>query len=1774
MTKLRYYLLALVALIAFAGAEAQTYATLWKQHSEAKAADLPKRQLDVLRQIASKAEAGRDYGQLYKALMLQAQTLGDISPDSLRPALERLTARKDRTTDSVARAVLAAALYNIHNDTYRQHSSDSLRLQLRQEAMAPASLLAQTSQSGYEPFVVSGSECRTVFGGDMLSVIGYEVEDYAAMHSEYVRRANRPAACITALEMLRRGPATRTAYRLSTSPYLVSLDSLAEIYGDLPACGEVAITRYKYMSECRDVSAGDKIAYIHRALSRWGAWPPMNELRAAEKQLTQKRFSVWAETNTVASGRTQTLYLRDIRAIDRVQLRIDGRKVVATTSFDGRPDYQLFNDSITIPALPVGKHTLELTAPGINTPAKLDYYVSDLYILAIGLPDDKTRIVVVDRTTGRPVPEAGIKLTPYQKDKATRTLYTDKNGEIVCTAAQLRGCSVQPFTARDNCCPDSRLYTNLSYSTDGATGDKLEIFTDRRIYRPGQTVHVAVVSYRQTGDAEYSTNENKPVEIILRDANYKEAARKTVATDAYGHASCDFLLPTATLTGTFTLDAGRLARQSIRVEQYKRPTFRVEMPPVEDHYSMGDTLNLEGMAKSFAGQPVPGARVGYTVSRRAGMRWNSFGSLRMQSEIIYQAEAATAADGRFRVSVPLTVEKGYERQLFAFDVDVDVTDLGGETQHASATIPLGGRAVMLTSDIVEQQLADSLRKITFRLYNTAGIDIDATVSYSIDGGATRQTPTRMAVEVESLASGVHTLLATCEGDTLRQEFTVFRETDTHPCRTTRQWMWQSSQDFPADGRPVTVQVGCSDKDTYIYYSYISGGKLLDSGVHHLSDSLLNTRWTYSDDYKDGLLLCYAWVKDGHRYGTQRISLRRPLADKRLRMRWTTFRDRLTPGSRETWTLHIDDPKGGKADAAVIATVYDKSLDMLAGHRWSLDVWQRRGTTFGGWISPTARQLNDETEALLALPKVSIFRPACFDNSLFPYLFAKEVYSGRHYMRAAGVNILSAKSTMSDTAEAMTDTKSADAAPEVLVEEADAAALHARADESATETFTRERLEETAAFFPALTTDADGNVALSFTLPESVTTWRCMAVANNRQMDCGAIDGEAVASKDVMIQPNVPRFLREGDATTLLARLTNTTHRAIAGTACLEMIDPATDKVVFTHSQPVTLAADTTQSVGFAYTAASADCLLICRMTIKGDGFSDGEQHYLPILPGRERITVAKPLAQTGKGRLTVDLKSLATDPTATYTIEYAANPAWLAVQALPALGTPRNDNAASLATALYADVLGKFIADNNPQLGRLAEADKADASTLQSALQKNDELRDIALDETPWVAEAQSEADQKARLAEFFDTNSLALRTEQTAKRLAELQRQDGAWSWWKGMDASLYITLNNTLLLARLQKLTATQAYDDMLTRAISWLDNEMTEQVERWKAEEKKGHKVHTDTETATDFLYIYGITGRKATATTDYILARMSPTPADILRKAKMAAIQAWAGKKSLAVQTVQSLVEFSVYRPEMGRYYDTRRAAYSWRSYQIPTVVAAIEAIRDITPADKTTVQQMCQWLVAQKHSQLWTDDITSAEAVYALMRTSPVAAAEPARLTIDGKAVETKPTAGMGYQKTTAPATARKLTIEQKAATTGIGAVYAQYMGRATQNTDCGELSVSREVVGDMRIGGRVTVRITIDARRDLDFVEVADRRAACMESRTCLSHYSGGAYCTPKDNATYYYFDKLRKGRHVLETEYYIDRSGTFSSGSCRVQCAYAPEFTATAAAGEITINK
>ena len=1801
----------------------QTYDALWRQVKDAQEKDLPQTELQVLRKIAQKAEKERVYGQLLKAELSEACALTMVSPDSLRPAVERLCQRAKAANNVPLQAVYYAVIGKVYKQNPElDENREGIAEDYFRKALAHPAQLAAIKATDYQPFVEEGEDSR-IFGNDLLSLIGTETEQYKPLVDYYLTTDNRQAQLLSSLSLIE-SEEPDEAEKIENSPYLGRLDSLIERYADLPECGEVALERYEFMDEKTNATAEQKVAYIDEALSRWGGWKHMNWLRNSRNDLTALQFHARMDWMVWIPNRQQPIYLYNLRGINQLTLRfyrvkIDGDTelqaddsndykklkplltpldITLQRTYTGKKDYELYNDTLMLEGLPVGVYMMEVESkPQTKTDRRL-FFVSDVRVLMEALPKNQIRYVAVSATTGQPLQGAQLRLTQrngYRKNKTVTTLTTGKDGECLYTYKDNeRPHDVYATTVSDKACPLMSNYSYFSYNDNQRTQEQTNIYTDRAIYRPGQTVQVAAILYQTENGFEHKVLPNRKVKAQLRDANYKTIEEKELVTDDYGTVSTQFTLPASGLTGQFSIQINNNT-QYFQVEEYKRPTFQVEFPKVEQDYKDGDTLTIKATARTYAGVPVQGARVKYKVERRMAFWWMSyyrywqggFIGTAQQNEEVFAGEAMTQDDGTFEVKMPMVLPRSLHPLFYNFVVVADVTDQGGETHQGQLSLPLGNRKTALTADLPDKVLAEQMPQVKLHVLNAAGNDVQAMVRYQVDGGKWQEVASNspFTISKSQLKSGKHTLKAEYEGETLERDFVVFSLDDKRPATETDDWFHVSSSKFTNDGKPVTVQVGSSAKDVHMVYTLLAGNDIIEQGAVDRSNELFNRKLTYKPEYGNGLAISFAWMKEGKTY-QHNCQILRPLPDQQLTMKWETFRDRLTPGQQEEWTLTIAKPDGQAANASLLATLYDKSLDQIVAHNWSLTpVYNlpipRIHWTYGRWGS-TILYGSYHEKALKAI----LLQFNHFDNNCIP-----SFWMGRHRLtsfKGRGMvlhEVAVAKQTAMPSM-AMAKNAAADTFDGLAMEEAAADEdMGNQLTESNTEAKqeaepqVRENLQETAFFYPQLLTDNEGRVSLKFTLPESLTTWRFMGIAHTKDMMHGYIDGEAVAQKEVMIQPNVPRFLRLGDEGTISARIFNTTDKAVDGTVTLQLLNAESGHVILSEQKQQTLEANGSSAVTFRVNSTQLDGnqLLICKMIVSGQTFSDGEQHYLPILPNQERVTVTVPFTQNEPGTKTIDLDDLYSHTTlnsqpATLTIEYTNNPAWLVVQALPTIASPRDKNAISQAASLYANTLGRHFMAQNPQVKHVFEMWKReDAShlTLRSQLEKDEELKDLLLNETPWVMDAEREAEQKQRLADFFDENLMQQRLESATTQLQQLQNSDGSWSWWPGMRGSAYMTINISEMLVRLNQMAGKQnETDKMLDNAFRFMGKEMAELVSEMKKQEKKGVRQSFPSHQALEWLYICALDGRTLPQNVQsanlYLkdLLKKDVKNQTIYEKAMSAIV--------LGSQLyIKSLKEWTVYKEEMGRYYDTPRASYSWRNYRIPTQVAAIEALQRLTPNDRQTIEEMQRWLLQEKRTTCWDTPLSSVDAIYAFFSGShsPIDThqAPLTTLKVNGTPVETsQATAGIGYVKTAMPLQgAKTFTAEKTTTGTSWGAVYAQFMQPSGDIKDqASGISVKRELIpATLKVGDRVKVRITIEADRDYDFVQVVDKRAACLEPVAQLSGYRYGYYCTPKDYTTNYYFDMLSKGRHVIETEYYVDREGQYETGTCTAQCAYSPEF-------------
>ena len=1814
--------------------QADSYTGLWKRFAELQRKDLPKSEMEVLDQIAQKATVEKRYGHLLKAELQKASLNTNIAPDSLEAEISRLLAKEERAQagDLALAAVYDCALGKIYEMNPLVESSLALMKQYYKKAMAHPDVLAKHSSDEYEPLLIKGGDSK-IFYDDLLHVIGFETNDYQTLHDYYLSHHNRPAACICAVKLLEQDENDNVA-EIRKSKYMQRVDSLMKVYADLRECGELAIARYRLMEQSNDATAEDKMNYINYALSRWGAvggWSRMNILRNAQSELTRPCYQVNIGDELSLPDTPRKVRINSIRNINSLTMNVYKLNVKGDTKLDpqtnadyeslkrgavllpqatqtrryiGQPAYQENTDSMTIMGLAKGVYMVEVTTDDKDiAPQRTLLHVSDLYVLSEVLPDKKIRLAVVSATTGQPVAGAKVRLITsdyYGKGDKVKILTTEKDGEVLSSYSGRIPDRVYVYTDEDVSAPEINFGGYFAYHESKQNSNQASLFTDRSIYRRGQTVHVAVWAYRNKDHQDLSVLPSVNLILTLRDANHKEVRTQRVETDSYGTASADFILPSAGLTGQYTITCTGPSQgwTSFSVEDYKRPTYEVEFDKVTTGYQSGDTLRLTGRAHSYAGVPVQGAKVKFSVQRRPSFWWWYRG--KNDTRTLAEDTLQTDAQGQFVVKVPMVLPEDIDAKyprFYDFVIHALVTDHAGESHEGEIHLPLSTHPTAFSCDLPDKVLRDSLKTIRFSYKNNAGEEIPGLVNYTLDG----KSYTGKANEVianshlTGLSSGVHHLVAICGQDTLRKEVVVFSMSDRKPVVENHDWFYQSSKAFPQNGKPVYVQIGSSDPDQHIFYTIFSGKAVLEHGVIKQSNALTTRHFSYKEEYGNGILITYAWVKGGKLYHHE-AGIQRPLPDKHLTVKWTTFRDKLTPGQKEEWTLTITRPDGKPAKAQLLATLYDQSLDPIKKHDWTFapSLFQNLPSArwWGGYFNATG------------LYGFQGFKPlqeneldfTHFDTTVFNFIpVAQEevmvMGSGKPSHRSRTM----AKTSLMNVMIKKDSAVKPEAAPPVGA----TAEMVEDSEETAASGQVRENLNETAFFYPALETDDKGNVAVRFTLPESVTTWRFLGLAHDAEMDYGYIDGKAVAQKTVMVQPNMPRFLRTGDQAQLATRISNTSDKQASGVATLQLIDPATERVVFTQRHPFQVMTHETTTVGFDVdmdrVKSYENSLLVCKITAAGKGFSDGEQHYLPIMPEQEQVVTTVPFTQHGAGTEQIDLTKLF--PTGSkdkkLTVEYTNNPTWLMIQALPALSSPTTDDVISQAAAYYSNSMAGHLLKSASQIQSTIELwkqEKGTETSLIGQLEKDQDLKTLVLDETPWVMDAKKETDQKQQLLQYFDESALGYRLSSSLSKMKKLQNPDGSWSWWPGMPGSLYMTTAVSEMMVRLNALIGKQ--DDtstLLYAAFRYMGKKIAEEVAEMKKAEKKGVKNVRPSETAVHYLYLCALDGRKLPASQQsdvaYLVQHLAkqPTAFTIYGKALAAVIF---GKSShdtaLAKQYLQSLMEYSVYRKETGRYFDTPKAYYSWFDYRIPTQVAAIEALKLLRPQDYQTIEEMQRWLLQEKRTTSWSTPINSVDAVYAFLdgETGKLSRqGESTVLKVDGKVLESpKETAGLGYVKTTVNGDhVQTFTAEKTSEGTSWGAVYAQFMQKTKEVAKASSgMSIDREIIGgtdQLKVGDKVRVRITIIADRDYDFVQVADKRAACLEPLHQLSGYQGGYYCSPRDNATYYYFDRLSKGKHVLETEYYVDRAGTYSMGTCTVQSAYCPSYGGRSAAQSLTIK-
>ncbi|MEQ2479302.1 alpha-2-macroglobulin family protein [Phocaeicola vulgatus] len=1879
--KIRYLsLIVLLVMSVFAPMQAQTYDNLWKELEVLERKDLPKSVISEAMKIYDKAKAEQNVPQMMKAYLTAMQYRSLLTPDSLKVDMNGLEQWASQTGSMEDKAILYSILGEMTMPAdvkkglgYLQASlKDKDRLLLIPvEKLRPMVRVGEASKRYFRDNLYNLLARRAIQimqqyrwqaaakanQTNSLSVDMTDMDQFVTYQFVPVSDCDLTAAVMQTYQSLLKAYDTETERE---GWLLTGIDALNYLYRNFSGnfsndvCQQelrkwihtypaVKTVPEAYLALAQFLqyqnNQVERLRIVREGIAGYPRYEGINQLKNIEKEILNASLSL--EIATVYPGEQQSVKVnyKNLTGITlqlyKVNLPVTSAVLQnRTTHFESKyarlqreehfslkptTDYLNVDTPLTIQAPQAGIYFLKAVPDGkkgVSDGTLMN--VTALKTIYRPLPDGTLELVVVDAVSGQPVSEAEVTIYTEKGGgySPQQTYQVDKQGTLKLDFLNSNKYWYNAHTAADNAMPILNLWKNDYYYKESKRKEVLQLFTDRSIYRPGQTVYVSGLAYEMEKDSTRVLADKKYT-VSLYDANNNETGKVEVRTNGFGSFSGQFVLPSPCLTGYFSLRAADTS-VSFKVEEYKRPTFDVTFEPVKVEYQVGDSIEVVGMAKTFAGAPVQNARVHYNISRSYAWVWRFMG----RGSARWEGEAMTDADGKFSVPVHFEIDSDRRESplwYYTYNIQADVTDGAGETQQANLSLPLGSTSMVLNMDNLPDNLVKEKKlEIKLTAMNLSGEPVDTPVTYQVvemeeqkDGqekegrkvltGTVEANKSFVPEAIYALPSGNYRLKLSAKDTqgrecTASKNFLLFSLNDKRPPFVITDWFYQDGLEFDA-ASPATVYIGSSEKNVYLLYDVFAGNKRLESKRIELSDSVVSFRFPYKKEYGDGILVSMAFVKDGRLY-SHNARIMKPAPEKKLQLKWTTFRDKLRPGQQEEWKLTVLYPDGSPAEAEMLATMYDASLDKIySAHKLDFGVDFHYVVPLTYWNTSYMRNaylyVDFPLKRLRAVPLE-------YSELIIPSTGRMEAmvvgYGGSPRATLAGALKIRGRSAANAVMnqEAVTDM----VLQEEMVETSAQEKVEMGSSEELAETGDiqiRENFAETAFFYPQLRTNEKGEVSISFVLPESLTRWKFMGLAHTRNVDYGKIEATATASKEFMLQPNMPRFVRVGDKANIAASLMNLSDKGVKGTVRMELFNPETEKVFYSQKQKFDVKGGETGHVNFTFEVGDKYAVMACRMVADGDTFSDGEQRYIPVLTDKQWVTETVPLNVNGEGAHTFSLENLFNKHSKTaseqrLTVEFTAHPAWYAVQALPVVAHPQNEDALSWATAYYAHSLAAYIVKENPRIKQVFDSWKAQGGTKEtfmSNLQKNQELKNILLAETPWLAEATNEAEQKQRIATLFDLNTMNSQLAVSVEKLGELQNADGAWSWYKGMQGSRYVTTQVMEMLVRLNALThqdADSRMQPMIQKGFEYLGKQAAEEYKSMKEAEKKGAVGIRPSEQVLRYLYICALDGKAPVdeKVNRYFIDKLSGEGKEltIYGKALGAIILQQAGKVAEARLFMQSLMEYSVVTDEMGRYFDTPKARYSWFSYKIPTEVAAMEAIQRITK-DTKAIDEMKRWLLKQKQTQTWETPIATADAVYALMATGAsdlLANTGGVEITLGKEVIRTPADDAIGYIKKTVSGDVmniKKVRVDKEGTGMGWGAVYAQYLESMDQIGEQGNgLSVSRQLYkgnealnesAPLKVGDKITVRLTVKADRDMDFVQIKDDRAACMEPLQAVSGFRWGNglgyYQATKDASTQFFIDQMRKGTYVIEYQVYVNRTGEYQTGIATVQSAYAPEF-------------
>lgn len=1816
------------------------------------------------------------YTDILKLERLKRQTTDEVERAVLASVLGGLYRSNDDRNRNYGERT------DTHPDSIREWSSAQF-LKVSEEnyaeSMAHPELLAEAKAADYMPFVERGEDAA-YFDGDLLNVIGrraaYSFSGlvretcvksapvFGKMLSVYRSRGNREAELFVMLDSVQEcamaemellggyAPVSEALERkvLQSDAYKTYMRMLSR-FGDLPEAAEV----YIGMLDELIVTDSLKMRWAEEGYAQYKAYPRakalLNEKRELEAPSLTLDFPSVVNPDVPFDGEVRH---RNVNGLElRWYLLPDGKpngneekkyqkNKEAYVKEHGRLQKTEHLDWAQRAAYVQACDTFRLQCPGIGyyvVIGKVDgqalkdllwaeFCSTRLAMMHGFLPDSVTLCTVVDGKTGSPVAGATVKW--YARNELVHSAQTDAEGkarwhygDYLKENKNPRVLNIEYYKGDDRCNLGGTIYVWRSGSpAEKKTEKKERLYTDRAIYRPGQTVYVGGLCTDEMHWDEMAV-EGRKVALELRDPNGKTVAEQTVESDEMGTFSASFTLPSTGMSGRYVVKSGKSV-VDFTVEEYKRPTFEVRLDEAEECRHVGDTLYLTGEAMNYNGTPLRGGRVSAETSVARWFYSNSPGEDVQALDTVY-----TDADGKFTLEVPVRkMDRQMEWRGMRQLVHVAVLSPTGETQEASVSFPLAKEGMAFTIKAGETVLLrDSLPPITTVVRTASGavwrdtVVITCDVYHAPEGQARTKVlsgirlpanrATRIA-ELSTLPSGRYEmdLLAVSREDTVKcaAGFTLVGLADTRLADPMKM-MFRCVSDTVSPGRPAHLMIGSTEDSVSLYYMLFCENHILEEKLYHFSDSILHFVYPDVPEGADGMQALFYFYKEGKYYHAERHIVRRQ-PDRSLQMSWISFRDHLQPGAEETWQLRVALPDGRPAPAQLMSVLYDASLDGIKPHVWSLQRYFPYSLPSVNMENTTAWWSGGYSMRYFLSPRYFSVRQLSFDEFDFSMLDwqIRRLVNGEMLL---GKQTASVTMTIADHAAPMAKSNMVLRSPVaanayagratgtgVLEEEVVSEGCGGIAGNTS-RVAVRGDLRETAFFYPRLMADSAGVVILHFTLPEGLTTWKFMALAHTKDMFTGVFSDEVVAQKDVMAQLNLPRFVRKGDRATLSATLFNLTEAPLSGTVTMEVFDPATEEVLWQESRKMTVGADADTMASFVYEPDGAVSLPACRVLFAAGSYTDGEQRYLPILEDKEWLTQTRPFVVSHKGDTVIRLDGLfqGNHRDADHrrlTVEYTANPLWYAVQALPSVLEPRTDDVQSLAAAYYAATLSAKLAGQYPQMKTAVEAwQREGGEATKSPLATQEDLTGIVLEETPWVADAEAGTRRMEALRQLFDVNRQADLRRQFAGSLGKLQCADGSFSWFGGMKGSPYMTRG---VARQLLRSGAGRHTDEVLAEAVNvrkmmeYLMSEAHKDIEKDKEHRAKYKTSLYDASYWLETLYLMNLcdaawlnADRKDT---DYMLSRLTEGMHGLAMadKAEAAVVLHRMGRGDEAAQLVRSIREHLVDGAE-GLHIECPSNGFVGFGRKMAVHTMLMEALALAGGSGKAETDGLCRWLLAQKRLQDWGTSTASMDAVYALLQGQKedltLRADDEVRLeSPKGEAwavLRTSHDGLSGLGTVSATVEGRELdsgagilrVTKSEETPSAWGAAYAQFrLPLSEVESAASGLRVRVETDNlSPRVGDRLTLRYVLTSDRDYEYVRLKAGRAACLEPVEALSGYAYrnglGYYREVKDASTEYFFERLPKGTYVLEMECYVERPGRYTVGAAKLNGLYAPEFSA-----------